>query len=272
MPLRIDVDQVIAAKSPKWHKRLPKVVIRWLERTIHQDDMNDFLLYHSDDESLAFAKNVLKMLGAHLKVQGEENLPKTGRYIITSNHPLGGLDGLCYICLLSEFRSDIKFPVNDLLMNVKPMKDVFVPINKHGKQGHNAIQQFNDTFASDEAIIYFPAGLCSRKQKGGVIRDLEWKPTIVAKAKQYQRDIIPAYFDGKNSNFFYNLARFRKAIGIKFNIEMLYLVDEMYRQKGNTFTITFGKPITYSTFTADKNNIEWAAWLRDQTYALKSAE
>ena len=148
------------------------------------------------------------------------------------------------------------------------MHGIFIPINKHGSLDRNAVQELNDTFASDDIIVYFPAGLCSRKQKGGIIRDLEWKPTIVTKAKQYQRDIIPAYFDGKNSNFFYNLARFRKAIGIKFNIEMLYLVDEMYRQKGHTLRVTFGDPIPYQTFTDEKDNKEWAAWLKEQTYSL----
>ena len=268
MALRIDLEEVLKAKSPKWYRRLPKFIIRWLKKTIHQDDMNDFLLYHSDDAPLDFANNVVKMLGAHLEVTNEEMVPKTGRYIIVSNHPLGGLDGLCYISLLSRYRTDIKLPVNDLLMNVKPMHGIFIPINKHGSLDRNAVQELNDTFASDDIIVYFPAGLCSRKQKGGVIRDLEWKPTIVTKAKQYQRDIIPAYFEGKNSNFFYNLARFRKKIGIKFNIEMLYLVDEMYRQKGNTLRVTFGEPISYHTFTDEKDNKEWAAWLKEQTYSL----
>ena len=183
MALRIDLEEVLKAKSPKWYRRLPKFVIRWLKKTIHQDDMNDFLLYHSDDAPLDFANNVVKMLGAHLEVTNEEKVPKTGRYIIVSNHPLGGLDGLCHISLLSRYRTDIKLPVNDLLMNVKPMHGIFIPINKHGSLDRHAVQELNDTFASDDIIVYFPAGLCSRKQKGGVIRDLEWKPTIVTKGR-----------------------------------------------------------------------------------------
>lgn len=269
MPLQIDVDKVLQAKSPKWHRRLPKCVIRWLERTIHQDEMNEFLLTHSDDPSLEFANNVMDFLQAGYHIENEEDVPKEGRYIVVSNHPLGGLDGLCYISMFSKFRSDIKFPVNDLLMNMKPMRDVFIPINKHGGQSRDAIQLLNDTFASDQLILYFPAGLCSRKQQGGEICDLEWKPTIISKARQYQRDIIPAFFDGKNSNFFYNFAKIRKQLGIKFNIEMLYLVDEMFRQKGNTFNITFGKPISYTIFNEQKTNQEWAQWLKEQTYSLK---
>lgn len=270
MAFSIDVEKVVASKSPKWYGRIPEFVFRWLKRTIHQEEMNEFLAVHSDDNPLDFATNVVKMLGATLSVKNEENIPKTGRYIIVSNHPLGGLDGMCYVSLMGQYRSDIKFPVNDLLMNVKPMEGVFIPINKHGSMDRNAVNMLNETFASDDLIIYFPAGLCSRKQKGGVIRDLEWKQTIITKAKQYQRDIVPAFFDGKNSNFFYNLSRFRKKIGIKFNIEMLYLVDEMYRQKGNNLQVTFGKPISYKVFTEEKDNKEWAAWLKDQTYALRA--
>lgn len=268
MIYHIELEEVLKSKAPKWYPKIPKFVIRWLKKTIHQDDMNDFLLHHSEDAPLDFAANVVKMLGASLVVHNEENIPKTGRYIIVSNHPLGGLDGVCYISLLAQYRSDIKLPVNDLLMNVKPMHGVFIPINKHGSLDRDAVKTLNDTFASDDVIVYFPAGLCSRKQKGGIIRDLEWKPTIITKAKQYQRDIIPAYFEGHNSQFFYNLARIRKAIGLKLNIEMLYLVDEMYRQKGNTLQVTFGDPISYETFTDEKKNKEWAEWLKEKTYSL----
>lgn len=268
MALRIDVERVVANKSPKWYKRIPKCVFRWLARTIHQDEMNEFLKYHSEEPPLEFANNVFEMLGAKIEVKNEENMPKSGRYIVVSNHPLGGLDGLTYICLLSKYRSDIKFPVNDLLMNVKPMQGVFIPINKHGGLSRDAINDLNATFASDDVILYFPAGLCSRKFKDG-IRDLDWKSTIIHKAQQYQRDIIPAYFDGENSKFFYRLANIRKKLHIKFNIEMLYLPDEMFKQKGKKFTITFGKPIPYQTFTNEKTKLQWTEWLREQTYSLR---
>lgn len=267
MALRIDVEAVIAQKSPKWHRRIPKWVFRWLAKTIHQDEMNEFLLHHSDEPPIDFVRNVIQMLGAEVEVKNTDNLPKDGRYIVVSNHPLGGLDGLFYVYVLSQFRSDIKFPVNDLLMNVKPLESLFIPINKHGGLSHKAIDDLNSTFASDDALVYFPAGLCSRKFKDG-IKDLEWKSTIVHKAQQFQRDIIPAYFDGKNSNFFYRLANIRKKLGIKFNIEMLYLPDEMYKQKGKKFTITFGQPIPYQTFTKEKSRSEWTNWLREQTYNL----
>lgn len=267
MALQLNVDQILANKSPKWHKRLPKFVIRLLERIIHQDEMNAFLREHGEEKGVTFARSLIQHLNIQLDIQHPENIPADGRPIIVSNHPLGGLDGIGYIALLSKYRQDMKFPVNDLLMNVEPLNNIFVPINKHGRQNTDAVKAFNKAFESDDLIFYFPAGLCSRRQQG-VIKDLDWKGTVISKARQYERDIIPVYFEGRNSNFFYNLANFRKKIGIKFNIEMILLPDEMFKQRGQTFKITFGKPITYKTFTNDRTNTEWANWLREETYKL----
>ncbi len=265
--MQIDIPKVVETKSPKTYKRIPKFIFRWLERTIHQDEINDFLENHQNETPIEFARHTIELFDAKLDIIHPEYLPKTGRYIVVSNHPLGGLDGLAYISAIGQYRSDIKFPVNDLLMYLTPMKGIFIPINKHGKQNTEAVRNLNDTFASDGLILYFPAGLCSRKQSGKIC-DLEWKSTIISKAKEYQRDIIPAFFDGKNSNRFYNIANIRKKLGIKFNFEMLYLPDEMFKQKGKKLSITFGKPISYQTFTNEKSNKEWAAWLKEQTYAL----
>lgn len=266
--MQINVDAAIKQKSPRWHRWLPKWLIRWVERTIHQAEMNDFLAKHSGDSSIQFAQETVNYFDVTVRVNNEENLPKSGRYILVSNHPLGGLDGLAIIGEVGKHRTDIKFPVNDLLMQLEPMHEVFVPINKHGRNSHDTAKMFDEIFTSDALVCYFPAGLCSRKQKGKIC-DLEWKKTIISKAKQYQRDIIPLYFGGKNSNRFYRLANFRKRIGIKFNIEMLYLPDEMFRQRGNTLEMTFGAAIPYTTFDRSKSDKEWAAWLKSKVYELQ---
>ncbi len=100
--------------------------------------------------------------------------------------------------------------------------------------------------------------------------DLEWKKTIVTKAKKYQREIVPIYFDARNSNFFYNLANIRKFFRIKANIEMLYLANEMFKQYNKTFTIYIGKPIPAETFTREKTDIQWAEWIKEKVYSMKS--
>jgi putative hemolysin len=266
--LQIDVKQVIASKNKKLANMLPRFMIRWIERLIHQDELNYYLAKYEQNTSIEFAQHVIKdMLNTTIQVVNEEKIPKEGRYIVVSNHPLGAIDGLALIALLSRYRADIKFPVNDLLLAIKPMNDIFIPINKHGRNDKEAAAELHRTFASNELVLYFPAGLCSRKING-VIQDLEWKKTIVQKAITYQRDIIPVCFEGKNSNRFYRIANWRKRLGIKTNLEMLLLPDEMMKQKGKTFTLTFGDPVSYTTFDASKTHKEWAAWLRGETMTL----
>ncbi|MDR2868417.1 MAG: 1-acyl-sn-glycerol-3-phosphate acyltransferase [Bacteroidales bacterium] len=266
--MELNVKAVIAAKNPKLLKWIPRFIVRWLEKTIHQDEMNSFYQTRQHLPSLEFAHETVKLFNPTITINHEENIPKTGRYIVVSNHPLGGLDGISLVSIIGKHRSDIKVPVNDLLLFVEPLKEIFVPIAKVGKHSRKNMEQLEQVFKGDDLIIYFPAGLCSRRKKG-VIRDPAWKKTIIAKARENNRDIIPVYFDGHNSNWFYNLSNFRKKIGIKTNIEMLYLVDEMYRQNGNSFTVTFGKPISCQTFDKTKSDAEWALWLQEEVYQLK---
>jgi putative hemolysin len=265
--INISVEQAIKSKNPALYRRLPKFLIRWVERLIHQNEMSEFLKEHYNDSSIDFATNTIRFFGASIAVENEENIPITGRKIVVSNHPLGGIDGLALISVLGRYRQDIIFPVNDLLMQLEPMRQVFIPLNKHGKNSTDAVKQLHQAFASDHVILYFPAGLCSRKQKSKIC-DLTWKKTIIAKAKEYQRDIVLAHFDGKNSNRFYRIAAWRKKLGIKANIEMILLPDEAFRQKGKTVTIRFGKTISYTHFDNSKTEQEWAAWLKKQVYLL----
>ena len=174
---------------------------------------------------------------------------------------------MALIQVVGRIRQDLVFPVNDILMNVPGLQPLFIPINKHGKNTEN-VRIIDETFASDKVILYFPAGLVSRKQKGGVIRDLEWKKTFITKAKRYHRDVIPVYISGRNSNFFYNLANWRKRLGIKANLEMLYLVDEMVKQKDKPIRITFGEPIPYINFDKSRSDSQWAEWVKERVYEL----
>ncbi len=267
--IKIDVDELIHSKNPKLKSLLPRFIINYLKRIIHQDEINDFLANHKDTFGIDFADEVINLFRTKINIVNPENIPSEGRYIVASNHPLGGLDGIVLISTFGKKRKDLFFPVNDLLLYLQNLNNIFIPINKHGKNSTEGVRQINQAFESDALILYFPAGLCSRKQKG-VICDLEWKKTIVSKAKQYKRDIIPVYFEARNSNFFYNLANLRKRFGIKANIEMLYLSNEMYKQKDQTFTITIGNPISHETFTKEKTDIDWANWIKNEVYLLAS--
>jgi putative hemolysin len=263
---KIDVEEVIRSKNPRLLRLIPRFIIHYIKRIIHQEQINVALEKYKDAEGIDFVENILKEFNANIKVINPENIPSSGRNIIASNHPLGGLDGMALMYVAGKVRKDIVFPVNDILMYLRNMRSLFIPINKHGKNIDNK-KVIDDTFASDTQILFFPAGLCSRKQKGKIL-DLQWKNTFIKKAILYKRDIIPVHIDGRNSNFFYNLANWRKRLGIKANIEMLYLVDEMFKQYNKDINITFGKPISYKVFDNRFKSNEWAEKMKEHVYAL----
>ncbi|MDP4210470.1 MAG: 1-acyl-sn-glycerol-3-phosphate acyltransferase [Bacteroidota bacterium] len=263
----IDVEKVIGNKNSRLLKALPKFLVHYLKRIIHQDELNGAIDRHKNEMGLPFVNSILGELGANYEVVGLENIPTSGRFIFASNHPLGGLDGLVLINEVGKWNPNIKFVVNDLLLNVKNLEPVFVPVNKHGRQSVDYAQKIDAAYRSSDQILYFPAGLCSRKVNGK-ITDLEWQKSFIVKAIKYQRDILPVYFEGRNSNFFYNLARLRSLLNIKVNIEMLYLVDEMFKQRRKKMRVIFGKPISYTQFDASKTPSEWAFFVRNYVYAM----
>lgn len=261
-----DVRGVFMSKNPSLARLIPGFVYRYLSRIIHEEEMNEFLYSHRHLWGLEFNAAILERFGITTSVINEENLPVSGRYVVASNHPLGGMDGIALMHVTGKIRPDIIFPVNDILMNIPNLYELFVPINKHGSNAEN-IKILNDTFTSEMLMLYFPAGLVSRKQHGE-IKDLEWKKTFLAKARAYGRDIVPVHISGRNSDFFYNLANIRKRIKLKANIEMLYLVNEMFNLKDKNIRITFGKPIPIGFFGKNRNDREWVAELREYVYAL----
>ncbi len=239
----IDIDKIFKEKSPGIYKWMPKFLINYVKKITHQDEINAFQATHKDVYELEYLNAVLKMLGPKISVTGLENIPTTGSIILASNHPLGGLDGLSFIQQIAVKRTDIKFIVNDILIHLKNFGSLFVGVNKIGSTNTKGLNAVEEAYASDEAVLIFPAGLVSRQGKNGKIEDLPWSKGFVTRAIKYQTPIIPVHIDGRLSNFFYRLYRFRKFIGIKANIEMLYLADEMFKQKNHQIKITIGKPI-----------------------------
>ena len=264
----IDIDEVIRKKNPKLYSLMPSLLIRFLKRIAHQDELNQAINNQKEKNGLEFVNGVLSDMGITYESFGTENIPKKGRYIFASNHPLGGLDGLVLINETGKYFPKVKFVVNDLLLNVKNMDSIFVPVNKHGKQSIEYARRIDEAYKSNDQILYFPAGLCSRKINGH-ITDLIWQKNFISKAIKYQRDIIPIYFSGNNSSFFYNLAHLRKMLAIKANIEMLFLVDEMYKQQNKALKLTYGKPIPYTLFDDSKSISDWTLYVRNVVYSLK---
>jgi 1-acyl-sn-glycerol-3-phosphate acyltransferase len=263
----IDIQQVIASKNATLARFLPNFILNYLKRIIHEKEVNAFIEQNGHLKNHDFVNACFAEMGAIVSVKGLENIPVSGGCIIAANHPLGGLDGIGLMKVVGTRRADLRFFVNDILLNLQNFGELFVGVNKHGKNPKENLRLMDDVFASDNCVLFFPAGLVSRRQ-GDEIKDLEWQKSFIAKAIKYKKPIIPAYIGGENSAFFYNLANNRKKLGIKANIEMLYLADEMYRQKNQTIDFIFGEAIDYQSFTKEKTHLEWAQWLKEYVYQL----
>lgn len=266
--LRIDVAAIIKDRLPRYNRFIPRPLVRWVEKTICQDRLNEMLDYAGDKRGAQFCDAVLEKLNITYTVHGKENLPADRRVTIVCNHPLGGLDGIAMIHFIeSVYGEPIRFPVNDLLMAVKPLDGIFLPVNKHGAQSRATGVAIDEAFAGPDPIIVFPAGLVSRKLKEG-IADLKWNKMFVNKSISSKRDVIPVFFSGKNSSFFYNFAKLRERAGIGFNIEMIYLPSEVFKCENASFDIYVGKPIPYSRLKGGTAAAEQAQKIRQLVYTL----
>lgn len=269
-PLEINVGEVLRQRIPRYWRFIPRRLVHWLERTVCQDELNRLLRDNFPRRDADFCRGVLDDLGVTVNFHNLDNLPpkEQTRVLFVSNHPLGGLDGMALIDFVRTYYGVApRFVVNDLLNAVEPLSDTFIPVNKHGAQSREAIRRLDDAFASDSPLLMFPAGLVSRRGKKGVVADLEWQKMFVAKARQYGRDIIPLHFYGENSSFFYKFAKFRRRIGLKFNIEMIYLPREVFRSKGKTFDVVVGKPIPHASLD-DMPSARKAQQIRQMVYEL----
>lgn len=264
----IELTEVFRQKKPELAKWIPSFVTSYLRKTIHEDEINDIMYRFRDLQGLDFVDALIGDLGLDVVLEGEENIPREGSVVFASNHPLGGLDGIAFMHAIGRHRRDVKFLVNDILLNITNLQPLFVGVNKVGGQKKSALAAVDEAYAADQALLVFPAGLVSRKVKGEIV-DLEWKKSFISKAKKYQKDIVPVYIDGRNSNFFYNLSNLRTKVGIKANIEMLYLADELFKQRNQRIVIKIGEKIPYSYFDNTKSEKSWAEEVKKVVYNLK---
>ena len=266
----IDLDKILKSKMGSKAKWVPRPLVWWLKRIIHQDEVNKYLWESRHLTGTEWLEECVRYLDATLDIVGTENLPPKddGRlYTFVSNHPLGGEDGVALGAIIGRhYDGHFRYLVNDLLMNLPGLAPVCIPINKTGKQGRDFPKMVEAGFQSDNHMLMFPAGLCSRRHHGKV-EDIVWKKTFISKSIEYQRDVVPIHFSGENSSFFYRLANFSDRF-LPFNLAMLFLVDEMYKNTHKTFRVAFGKPIPWQTFDKSKTPAEWAQYVKEQVYKL----
>ena len=271
--VRLDIDAIARAKLGSKARYVPRPLLSWLKRITHQDELNEYLTTRCVGKvGQEWLDECVDYLQMHLHVQGLDDLPTNENghyYTFVCNHPLGGIDGVALGSILChKYDSKIRYLVNDLLMNLKGLAPLCVPINKTGNQSRDFPRLVDATFSSENNVIMFPAGLCSRKRKDGSIHDLPWKKTFITKSVEYHRDVIPVHFSGRNSEKFYNIANWCKRLRLKVNVAMLYLVDEMYKNVGSDVDVIFGKPISWQTFDKSKTPTEWALWVEEKVYNL----
>lgn len=267
----IDIDKILRDKMGAKTKFVPSFAVNWLKRILHEDEVNQFLWDSRGLSGTEWLTECVRYLDMTLQIEGLENLPDKddGKlYTFVSNHPLGGQDGVALGSIIGKhYDGRFRYLVNDLLLNLPGLKPVSIGINKTGKQSRDFPRMVEAGFKSDNHILMFPAGLNSRKINGK-IHDLEWKKTFITKSVEYQRDVVPIFFGGRNSDRFYRIARFSDKYVKKVNIAMLFLVDEMYRNVGKTFRVAIGKPIPWQTFDKSRTSMEWAKYVEDMVYEL----
>ena len=267
----IDIDSILKSKMGSKAKYVPGLLVKWLKHIVHQDEVNRYLWESRHLSGTEWLEECVRYLDMTLEVEGRENLPDKddGKlYTFVSNHPLGGADGVALGAIIGrQYDGRFRYLVNYLLMNLPGLAPVCIPINKTGRQGRDFPAMVEAGFASENHMLMFPAGICSRKNNG-IIHDLDWKKTFITKSVETHRDIVPIHFGGRNSDFFYNVANLCKKLNIKFNIAMLFLVDEMYKNVHKTFRVAIGKPIPWQTFDKSKTPMEWAKFVQDRVYEL----
>jgi 1-acyl-sn-glycerol-3-phosphate acyltransferase len=267
----IDVSKVLEEKAPTLKKWMPGFILSWLKRKLHEDEINLIMSDLKDVYGVEFNNKGLEKLGANIISINSHYIPKTGGIILAANHPLGGLDGMAFVKSIAEVRPDIHFVVNDVLKSLKNYGDVFIGINKIKTTSATSLRTIESVLVTDEAVGFFPAGLVSRKQNG-IIRDLDWKKSFVTQAIDHNRQIVPVFIEGQNSKFFYRFANFRKRIGIKANIEMLFLPDEMFKQRGQTIKVHFSKSFDTAILDKTKSHKEWADHIKQFIYSKEFHE
>jgi len=263
----IDIEKAVRNSKSKVVKSLPWIIIRFIEKLIRQDEMNDIIYRNRDKEGVPFVNSILKEWNVKIDIRGSENIPQKGRFVFVANHPVGGMDALAFLSSIYRYFPDVKSPSNELFRYIPNLKPVILGVNVFGTNTKDTVVKFNNLFESQSQIMIFPAGIVSRRNNG-VISDLPWQKTFVTKAVQFNREIIPVHISGRNSNLFYFVDRLRKFLGIKLSIEIILLPREMHRQRNSTVTMTIGKPISPQLFTKEKTHAEWAQHVKNSVYRL----
>lgn len=262
----LDMDEILGAKMSA---KLPGFVKRFLKNRLHLDQINDCIMKAEHYAGAGFFDEALDYIGITYKIRGEENLDLSKKYIFACNHPLGGPEALIIGSVFKRIYGDgFKVPANQILYNMKPLQEFFVPVKvQSGRQNRDIADRFAQMFESDCQVLVFPAGLCARTIKG-VITEMPWKKMFITQARKYERDVVPVHISGHNSKWYFFLSWLSRTLKLKMNIGMLFLVDELFNKAGEEFVITFGKPLPYASFDGTRTDMQWADFVKNNVKEL----
>lgn len=243
----LNVEKMIASKYPKLqnNKIIKGAISKFADSIVHQEEINDFLETNSHLGSFEFIDEALENLNFDYSVSHKdmENIPSSGRVVIIANHPLGGLDALALIKLLSKVRKDIKVVANDFLEVFEPIKPLLININNFkARQKKESIAKVYEALENEMALLIFPSGEVSRASAAG-IRDKKWHKGFLKFAHRSNSPILPIFIGGKNSKTFYSVSTINK------KLSSLLLSNEMFKQKNKSIEIIVGEMIPNENIT-----------------------
>lgn len=197
-------------------------------------------------------------------------IPKTGPFILVSNHPLGGIDGILMTKILLEIRPDFKIMGNFLLEKIEPMKPYVISVNpfenrKELRSSAGGMRETLKHLESGGCVGIFPAGeVSNRNNKFNEILDKEWEKPAVKLIKMAKVPVVPMYFHAKNSRFFYQMAKLHP------NLQTLLLPSEMMNKREKPIRIRLGKPVSVKKLEDHDSIEEMSEFLQKKIYLLKS--
>lgn len=260
----IDTAGIIKSRNPALYRLLPAFVLRWIKQVLHEDELNEFLNQHAHDSPEEFVDASLNRLSVRSKIISAD-FECPARCIYVANHPLGGPDGLMLMQHLHRKGIGFKSLSNDLLNHLNPLRPWMIPVNSFGRQSRQFSAEVEAAVGSNHSLLIFPSGYVSRPYQDG-IRDLPWKKTFIQLSIRLKMDVVPVSIGGIASNRFLRLARWRKRLGLKANIEMFLLADEMFRLKNKEISIFFHQPIPWQRFTDGQHPLAWARQIQQLIY------
>lgn len=264
----IDLENIIKNSDSEFLKKFPSFVIKLLAKIIRQKEVNEIIDKYSEYYGTDFLKKVFEEFNLKVSAEGLENLPEKGKCFFVSNHPFGFIDGLVMTNIVINKYGRLKAIGNDVYNMIPNLEPVIAVVNVFGKNPRDYFIALDEIYKSDIPMTNFPSGEVSRVYKGK-IQDCEWQKSFITKTVSCNRSIVPMFFFGRNSILFYAFGVLRKFFGIKLNLELVLLPNELFRKKNKTIRVKIGKPIPPETFDRSKSNHEWAQWVREQVYAMK---